>query len=108
MRIYEIPAGNAQAFHERFRDHALRIMARHGFDVLAAWEARAGDRVEFVYLLEWPDEVTMKERWAGFMADQEWKDIKRDTARVHGVFVEAIGDRTLRTTDYSPRKTFAD
>ena len=28
LRIYEIFDSNKQAFHERFRDHAMRIMAR--------------------------------------------------------------------------------
>jgi hypothetical protein len=66
------------------------------------WESRADERIEFVYLLEWPDEETMKDRWAAFMADQEWSDIKAETSRIHGRFVGDIEDRTLRLTDYSP------
>ena len=102
LRIYEVHGGNEQPFHARFRDHALRIMARHGFNVRATWEARSEGRTEFVYLLEWPDEATMKARWASFMADQEWADIKKQTGQEHGRFVDGIQDRTLRLTDYSP------
>ena len=102
LRIYEVHGGNEQPFHHRFRDHALRIMARHDFNVLATWEARSGERTEFVYLLEWPDEATMKARWASFMADQEWAEIKKQTGQAHGRFVDGIQDRTLRLTDYSP------
>ena len=32
LRIYEIPRTNEGVFHDRFQGHALRIMARHGFD----------------------------------------------------------------------------
>lgn len=102
LRIYEVHSGNEQAFHTRFRDHALRIMARHGFNVLATWEARSEERTEFVYLLEWPDEATMKARWASFMADEEWAAIKKQTGQAHGRFVDGIQDRTLHLTDYSP------
>src|SRR5262245_53721825 len=104
LRIYEIFEGNKKAFHERFRDHAMRIMARYGFKIVATWESRSGDRTEFVYLLEWPDRETMKERWARFLADKEWVEIKRTTAAVHGSLVGDVADRTLDLTDYSPHR----
>jgi hypothetical protein len=56
LRIYEIFDHNKQAFHDRFRDHAMRIMKKYDFHILAMWEAKNGTRTEFVYLLEWPDE----------------------------------------------------
>lgn len=102
LRIYEVPRENREVFHERFRDHAARIMATYDFNIVAMWESEFEDRVEFVYLLEWPDEATMRDRWERFMADREWADIKRRTGREHGTFVNAIEDRTLRLTDYSP------
>jgi hypothetical protein len=102
LRIYEIFEGNKQQFHERFRDHAMRIMARYDFEIVAMWEAKGEDGPEFVYLLEWPDEATMKDRWEKFMADEEWAEIKRMTGAKHGKFVGEIEDRTLRLTGYSP------
>jgi hypothetical protein len=102
LRIYELFEDTREAFHQRFRDHAQRIMARYDFRIVAMWESRTEDRIEFVYLLEWPDEQTMKDRWAAFMADQEWSDIKAETSRIHGQFVGDIEDRTLLFTDYSP------
>lgn len=102
LRIYGIFDGNKQAFHERFRDHGQRIMARHGFRVVSMWETRHADRTEFAYLLDWKDEATMKAAWAAFMADPEWAEIKRVTGARHGRMVGEIQDRTLRLTDYSP------
>ena len=104
LRIYEIFDHNKQAFHDRFRDHAMRIMKKYDFHILAMWEAKNGTRTEFVYLLEWPDEPTMKDRWSKFMADQEWKDIKKETAAKYGTLVGEVQDRTLRMTDYSPKE----
>lgn len=102
LRIYEIPRANEGVFHDRFRDHALRIMARHGFAVRAVWRAEHEGKIEFVYLLDWPDAATMKAAWAAFMADEEWAAIKRETGARHGRFVDAISDRTLEPLPWSP------
>jgi hypothetical protein len=40
LRIYEIFDNNKQAFHDRFRDHAMRIMAKYDFHFVALWETR--------------------------------------------------------------------
>lgn len=102
LRIYEIFDGNKEAFHARFRDHAARIMKTHGFDIAAMWEAKAKDRTEFVYVLRWPDEATMRERWARFMQDAEWSRIKDSSAAEHGRMVGAIEERVMQRTSYSP------
>jgi hypothetical protein len=51
LRIYEIFERNKAAFHARFRDHAARIMARHGFRIVATWETASTGRTEFAYIL---------------------------------------------------------
>jgi NIPSNAP protein len=102
LRIYEIFEHNKGAFHARFRDHAVRIMAKYDFHIRSMWESRLNGRTEFVYLLEWPSEAVMKDRWAKFMADEEWARIKKETAAQHGTLVGEIQDRTLQTLDYSP------
>ncbi|WP_347219739.1 NIPSNAP family protein [Chryseobacterium sp.] len=104
LRIYEIPKENRQVFLDRFRDHALRIMKKYGFNIVSIWESEFEGKTEFVYLLEWKDENTMKMAWQGFMTDKEWKEIKVQTAKLHGDFVNNIEDRTLKLTEFSPKK----
>ena len=106
LRIYEIFENNKQAFHERFRDHAMRIMAKYDFKIVAQWESRHEGRTEFVYLLQWPDRATLTDRWARFMADQEWAAIKKRTGAQHGQLVGDIEDRVLTVQDYSPTQVF--
>ena len=103
LRIYEIFEHNKAAFHARFRDHAVRIMGKYGFHIRSMWEAKTAARTEFVYLLEWPSEAVMKERWAKFMADEEWARIKKETLAAHGSLVGEIQERVLHTLDYSPK-----
>jgi NIPSNAP protein len=107
LRIYEIFESNKKAFHDRFRDHAMRIMAKYDFKIVATWESKKDNRTEFVYLLEWPDRETMADRWEKFLADQEWIKIKKETGEMYGSLVGEIQDRTLYLTDYSPRKALA-
>jgi hypothetical protein len=107
LRIYEIFDGNKKAFHDRFRDHAMRIMAKYNFKIVATWESKKDNRTEFIYLLEWPDKETMTHRWEKFLRDQEWINIKKETGEIYGPLVGEIQDRTLCPTDYSPRKVLA-
>jgi heme-degrading monooxygenase HmoA len=104
LRIYEIFEHNKAAFHDRFRDHAARIMQTYGFEIVAMWETQTDKRTEFVYLLVWPDEQSLRSAWAKFMADEEWKEIKRVTNKQHGDLVGAIEDRILVPTSYSPSR----
>ena len=104
LRIYEIFEHNKAAFHDRFRDHAARIMKTYGFEIVAMWEARTERRTEFVYLLAWPNEAEKNAAWARFMADEEWKEIKRVTSAKHGDLVGAIEDRVLVATAYAPSR----
>ena len=107
LRIYEIFERNKAAFHARFREHAMRIMARYGFVFVAMWESKADRRTEFVYLLSWPDVATKEAAWSAFRADDEWKDIKRVTNAEHGDLVGEIQDRVLVPTPYAPKVPIA-
>jgi hypothetical protein len=107
LRIYEIFDSNKKAFHDRFRDQAMRIMAKFDFKIVATWESKKDNRTEFVYLLEWPDKETMTDRWEKFLHDEEWVKIKKETGEMYGPLVGAIQDRTLYLTNYSPRKVLA-
>ena len=102
LRIYEIFDETKDAFHERFRDHAARIMARHDFHFVAGWESRTDGKPEFIYVLEWPDTESMKARWAAFMADEEWATVKRETTERSGPMVGQIQDRILTEVGYLP------
>lgn len=104
LRVYGMVERNRAAFDARFRDHALRIMRRHGFDVVASWYT--DDGAEFVYLLQWPDRAAMKRGWDAFMADEEWKRIKRESTReLDGpIMTEILQDKVLVPADWSPNR----
>jgi hypothetical protein len=105
LRVYGLNDAHKGAFHARFRDHALPIMKRHGFNVVSIWESREDSGPQFVYLLKWPDEATLKKSWAEFLADPEWVKIKAETpASDKPIMRDVEQDRVLHLMDYSPTR----
>lgn len=104
LRIYEIDPTKREAFLRRFEQHATRLLReRYGFTFLAMWECETDERLEFVYLLQWPDRETMDRQWAAFMADPEWERIKQDVrAQAGGEPVQRITSRVLDEVPFSP------
>ncbi|MEO0830578.1 MAG: NIPSNAP family protein [Pseudomonadota bacterium] len=100
LRIYEIFPDTRDAFHERFCNHAARIMEdKYGFRISAMWETGTSEAPKFAYLLAWKDEDEMKGGWADFMADEEWAGIKEQTAG--SKMVGEIEEFVLHPTYYS-------
>ena len=105
LRVYGLVDKTKAAFHARFRDHAKRIMERHGFTIIAIWETREPSGPAFVYLLKWPDEAALKKSWAAFLADPEWVKTKAETpAADRPIMREVEQDRVLHIVDYSPTR----
>jgi NIPSNAP. len=102
LRIYEVLPDKREIFHTRFKDHALRIMKRYGFEITALWESTSVVNFEFVYLLRWPDVATMDRQWKAFLADEEWIEIKRQTVEKTGEPVVRVTSRVLEEVAYSP------
>lgn len=102
LRIYQLDTHTRAAFLDRFRDHAQRIMARHGFDIVAMWESEHNGSPEFVYLLRWPDAEAKDARWKAFSEDEEWIRIKAETPAEDRPPLVAIEDRMLDRVSFSP------
>nr|WP_320160386.1 NIPSNAP family protein [uncultured Methanoregula sp.] len=102
LRIYEVSPEKRDIFHNRFKNHALMIMNRYGFNVIALWESTSVVNFEFIYLLKWPDEATMERQWKLFLEDEEWIAIKKQTVNETGEPVLRVTGRVLNDVSYSP------
>jgi heme-degrading monooxygenase HmoA len=105
LRVYEMVDRHKPAFDARFHDHALRIMRRHGFEVIATWDTSNDGKAEFAYLLRWADRAAMQRGWKAFLADEEWIRIKQESRRaLNGpIMGEILQDKVLVPTAWSPR-----
>ena len=103
LRIYEIFDNNEKTFHDRFRDHAMWIMAKYDFKIVATWESKKDNRTEFVYLLEWPDVRSWQNETGGHSLTLFERRIEGTLARpphLHSLlFSEARGKRAASRRD---------
>lgn len=102
LRIYEMNRSNRDNFHKRFQDHAIRIMRRHDFNIVDMWESDTGTKIQFIYILAWPNQAAMESHWKSFLADKEWIEIKKRTAEEHGELLKSAGGQPLVRVSYSP------
>ena len=101
LRIYAIEPSLKKEFDDRFRLHASRIMRSYGFDIKAMWYSEGSDNTEFVYILRWADQSTMKQQWDLFMADEEWTAIKNSSREQYGEMVLGkVKDQILTEVDW--------
>jgi hypothetical protein len=77
-------------------------MKQYGFEILAMWESISTSKLEFIYILKWPDAETMEQQWKLFLADEEWIEIKKRTVAETGEPVLKVTSRVLEPVDYSP------
>jgi len=102
LRVYEVNRVNREAFHERFADHALRLMKKYRFKVIDMWESESDGRLQFIYILSWPDKKTMETRWKAFRGDDEWAKIKQRSVEKYGDLLLSTHGQELVRVSYSP------
>ncbi|AUG98858.1 NIPSNAP family protein [Pectobacteriaceae bacterium CE70] len=105
LRIYKVNLEKREAFHDRFKNHAMRIMKKYAFSIVAMWETVTESDMEFIYILDWPNVETMEHQWKAFLADQEWIDIKKKMDLDIGEPVIQATGRVLTPIEYSPLST---
>lgn len=70
------------------------------------WYSKTETKLEFVYILQWPDKDTMYKQWEEFMSDTEWETIKKESREKHGEMVLAkVRDQVLEPTTWFKQTT---
>lgn len=101
MRTYTAHPGKLDLLLDRFRDHTMRILAKHGATHIGYWLPVDNDANQLVYLLAFPSTFAHNEVWQDFRADPDWQ-AARDASVREGELVEAVESIMLTPTDYSP------
>lgn len=101
LREYQTVPGRMPALIARFRDHTLELFARHGLEVVFMSQTEFGDNItnELVYVLAFTDHGELHARWASFLGDPEWQQVKADSER-DGPIVAAVRRRVLTTAPF--------
>ena len=102
LRIYDVAPGRMADLHARFRDHTLKIFARHGFHPVAFLNTEIGSSSDkLTYLLQWHSLAERESAWAAFLSDPEWQEVSAESNKP-GQLILRIRNSILRPTDYSP------
>lgn len=107
LRTYTVTPGRLEDLHTRFRDHTLRIFAKHGMTNYLYWRPVADQPAmtdKMVYLLAFPNQEARNESWKAFGADEEWKKVAADSQKTGPMLISPGGvvSVQLTPTDYSP------
>ncbi|MFM8890955.1 MAG: NIPSNAP family protein [Planctomycetia bacterium] len=102
MRVYYSPEGKLDRLHARFRDHTMKLFAKHGMTNVGYFTPQ-GDNPErkLVYFLAYPDRAARDASWKAFLADPDWRAVHAASEK-EGTLVAKIVEQFLVPTDYSP------
>jgi hypothetical protein len=102
LRTYTPGSDKLEALQARFRDHTLRLFAKHGMEVIGLWLTDdPGVDQRLIYLLKFPSRDAAKTSWQAFREDTDWIDVKTRTD-ADGALAAAVESIYLRATDFSP------
>jgi hypothetical protein len=105
IRTYTTEEGRLDALNARFRNHTMKLFAKHGMTNIGYWtpEDAPLSRNTLIYILAHPSREAAKKNWDDFRNDPDWKKV-RDESEVSGKIVNKVESVFLDATDYSPLK----
>jgi hypothetical protein len=101
LRTYKAAEGKLAKLDARFRDHTIKLFARHGIQSVAYWHPtdEPASKDTLVYIIRHDSSAAAKKSWKAFGSDPDWKKaasesgVGRLASRPESVYVTA--------TDYS-------
>lgn len=106
LRTYYAMPGKLEDIHKRFRDHTMRIFAKHGMTVVGFWGPaykKDGSDSRLTYLLSFKNREERDAKWREFAGDPEWQKVAKES-EANGKLLEKIDSVFLYDTDYAPAK----
>ena len=85
LRTYTATDGRLNDVLTRFRDHTVRIFARHGMVSVGYWVPKDQPNT-LIYMLQHPSREAADKNWDAFRKDPEWI-AARDASIVNGQIV---------------------
>jgi hypothetical protein len=105
LRTYTAHPGKIEALHARFRNHTLRLFAKHGMTNMMYWRP-SDDPLKgntLIYVLKHASREAAARSWDAFRKDPDWLKAKEESEK-DGLLVSKVELVFMETTDYSPAK----
>lgn len=104
LRIYHPAPGKLATLNARFREHTLKLFAKHGMRNVAYWNEQPTDAEpegRIVYVLAYPSRPARDAAWKAFGEDPEWRAVVAKT-EADGKIVAKVDQIFMTMADYSP------
>ena len=102
LRIYRAMPGKLPALHQRFEEHTVKILKKHGIRPIGFWTTLIGEsNQDITWMIEWDSLAEREAKWRALSMDPEWMDIKAKT-EAEGALIEFQRNMILAPTAYAP------
>lgn len=106
LRTYTAAPGKFENLKARFRDHTLRLFAKHGLTAIGGYYIPAEgplSETTLLYVLVHESRAAADKNWAAFQGDPEWIKV-RDASIAGGPITTSVTRQWLNPADFSPVK----
>ncbi len=103
LRIYFAAPGKMDALNGRFRDHTVKLLQRHGMELVGFWTDSQEPERKLVYLVAHKSKGAADASWKAFREDPDWKVVQK-ASESNGKIVDKVESVWLNPTDYSALK----
>jgi hypothetical protein len=100
MRTYTIPTGKFRDLDNRFRQHTVKLLEKHGVGSVIYLTPLEGEK-KIVFVLSHKSRPAADAAYKAFQADPDWQKVYAESEK-NGKLVEKIDRVFLNATDYSP------
>lgn len=110
LRTYTASSGNLNALNARFRDHTLKLFAKHGMTNIGYWtpvKGQKGADDTLIYILAHKSADAAKTSFDAFRADPDWIAARKASEEKAGgslTVQDGVKSVFMKATDYSPIK----
>ena len=98
LRTYHMNPGKLDAICGRFRNHTLKLFARHGMKVVNFWVDADGKETLY-YVMEFTDKDEKVRLWKEFFSDPDWIKAKADS-EVDGKLVAQVISNVMEVAPF--------
>ncbi len=102
LRIYHTAPGKLDDLHQRFRNHTLPLLQKHGITSVGYWTPlQNNEDTRLFFMLSYENKAAREAAWKTFMADPDWQAAQK-ASEANGALVQKVENFFLGATDYSP------
>ena len=101
LRTYYAAPGKLAAVHARFRDHACRLLAKHGLNQIGFFVPSDNPDQKLIWFLAFNSREERDQKWKEFSADADWQKAFKES-EANGKLVAKHESVFLTATDFSP------